>query len=150
MANTCLGSDTYQCLSHWFDTTRVRTMRSESADLPKRETDADYSFIHLVWLLFKHSVHSLEDRGSISSSKCSRTRIDRGHLSEIERSHSPDCTLRYAHAQHRPGPVSGLSIIVPGTRFTPTPCTLTPHSDVNPLSYKHTLTHEGWGDSSVG
>ena len=40
MPNTWLGSDKYTCLSHWFDSTMVRTCEFESHDLPKRKMDA--------------------------------------------------------------------------------------------------------------
>ena len=49
MPSIWLGSDKYQFLSHWFDSTRLHTGRfGRSADLPKRETDI-HSFGHSAW-----------------------------------------------------------------------------------------------------
>ena len=39
MSGSWLGGEKYQFLSHWFDSTRVRTHGFESHDLPKWETD---------------------------------------------------------------------------------------------------------------
>ena len=50
MPNTWLRSDKYQSWSHWFDSTRVMwTVRSESPDLIKWETETLNSFGHPVW-----------------------------------------------------------------------------------------------------
>ena len=38
MVSTQLGSDKYQFLSYWFDSTRFEPASSESPDLTKRET----------------------------------------------------------------------------------------------------------------
>ena len=40
MLSAWLGRDTYQFLSHWFDSTRIQTHGSEFHNLPNRETDA--------------------------------------------------------------------------------------------------------------
>ena len=52
MLSARLGSDECQLLSHWFDSTRVRTSGFDSLDLPRHSThSAISSGLHLVGIL---------------------------------------------------------------------------------------------------
>ena len=84
--STRLGSDKYQSLSHWFDSTRVRTRGFDSHELPEWEAS-----------LFKHrACHNLFGIFSIQISKILATNnINYFKLRKVDHNDQPNVLYIY-------------------------------------------------------